>query len=197
MQPLKLVATVFVSLFVSLNLISLTVGEDWKPAAGPLVTRWAKQLSPDNVHPEYPRPQMVRQRWQNLNGLWQLAIAGPDEAMPVGKDLEKHILVPFPVESALSGVGKRVERVFYRRTFQVPQQWKGQKILLHFQAVDWEATVLVNGKEVGTHRGGYDAFTLDITDAIKPDGDQELVVKVFDPASNGDQPRGKQVTILR
>jgi len=193
MQPLKFVATVFVSLFVSLALVSLSAGEDWKPAAGPLMTRWAKQVSPENVHPEYPRPQMVRQRWLNLNGLWQLAIAGPDEATPVGKDLAKQILVPFPVESALSGVAKRAERLFYRRTFQVPEQWKGQKILLHFQAVDWEATVLVNGKEVGTHRGGYDAFTLDITDALKPDGEQELIVKVFDPASNGNQPRGKQV----
>jgi hypothetical protein len=167
--------------------------EAWKPAAGPLATRWAKDVSPQRVHPEYPRPQLVRQNWLNLNGLWQLAIGKPDDALPAGKDLAEKILVPFPVESALSGVMKQADRLWYRRTFQIPEAWKGSRVLLHFQAVDWEATVYVNGKEVGVHRGGYDAFALDVTEALKPAGDQELIVKVFDPTDKGNQPRGKQV----
>jgi len=172
---------------------TLAAGEAWKPAPAPLMTRWAKDVSPDRVHPEYPRPQMVRQKWLNLNGLWQLADAQPDEAPPVGRELGERILVPFPVESALSGVGRRAERLWYRRTFEIPAAWKGLRVLLHFQAVDWEATVWVNGQQVGTHRGGYDAFSFDITDALRPGGPQELIVRVFDPTSHGDQPRGKQV----
>jgi hypothetical protein len=166
---------------------------DWKPADGPLMTRWAKEVHPDKVHPEYPRPQLVRKAWQNLNGLWQLAFAKENEAPPFGKTLDERILVPFPVESALSGVMKRAERLWYRRTFSVPKAWAGQSILLHFGAVDWEAKVWVNGKHVGTHRGGYDAFSFDLTEALKPEGEQELVVGVWDPTDAGTQPRGKQV----
>src|SRR5262249_26630647 len=142
---------------------------DWAPAKGPLATRWAKDVDPAKVHPEYPRPQLVRKDWLNLNGVWQLAFAKPDEAAPVGKELPERILVPFPVESALSGVMKRADRLWYRRTFTVPSAWAGQRVLLHFGAVDWEATVHVNGKALGSHRGGYDPFTLDITEALKPD----------------------------
>ena len=166
----------------------------WEPAKGPLMTRWAKDVSPENVHPEYPRPQMVREAWQNLNGLWQYAIAAEGEAPPVGKDLDGKILVPFPIQSALSGVMKPADRLWYRRTFTVPKAWNGGRVLLHFGAVDWEATVYVNGKKAGDHRGGYDAFTLDITDALKGPGRQELIVGVFDPTNDGNQPRGKQVT---
>ena len=169
---------------------------EWKPAKNPLMTRWAKGVSPANAHPEYPRPQMVREKWRTLNGLWQLAIVENLDAVPAGKDLPESILVPFPVESALSGVRKRVTRVWYRRTFDVPADWTGQRLLLHFGAVDWEATVYVNAKKLGTHRGGYDAFSFDITDALKPTGEQELVVGVFDPTSSGSQPRGKQVNKL-
>ena len=169
------------------------VGADWKPAEGPLATRWAKDVSPDKALPEYPRPQMVRKAWQNLNGLWQWAEAKEGEAAPVGKDLEGQILVPYPIESALSGVMKHVDRLWYRRTFTVPKAWDGKRVLLHFGAVDWEATVYVNGTKVGDHRGGYDAFSFDVTDALKKDGAQELVVGVFDPTDKGDQPRGKQV----
>jgi hypothetical protein len=167
---------------------------DWKPADGPLLTRWAKDISPTNVLPEYPRPQMVRDEWRNLNGLWQFAIAGESEPPPVGKDLPEQILVPFPIESALSGVMKRAERLWYRRTFNV-DDWlgAGRRILLHFGAVDWETTVWVNGNQVGTHRGGYDPFTFDITDALQPGGDQEVVVGVYDPTDKHTQPRGKQV----
>jgi hypothetical protein len=167
---------------------------DWKPAAGPLVTSWAKDVNPEKVHPEYPRPQMVRKDWLNLNGVWQLAFGKKDEAPPFGKDLPEHILVPFPVESALSGVRKRAERLWYRRTFTWPKAWDGKHVLLHFGAVDWETTVWVNGKRLGQHRGGYDAFSFDITDALKPDLEQELILGVWDPTDHGTQPRGKQVT---
>jgi Glycosyl hydrolases family 2, sugar binding domain/Glycosyl hydrolases family 2, TIM barrel domain/Glycosyl hydrolases family 2 len=166
---------------------------DWQPAKAPLMTRWAADVKPDRVHPEYPRPQLVRSEWLNLNGLWQLAFAKEGEAAPVGKELSERILVPFPVESALSGVMKHADRLWYRRTFQVPAKWSGQRVLLHFGAVDWEATVWVNGKQIGSHQGGYDAFSFDITDALRPSGEQELIVGVGDPTNNGPQPRGKQV----
>jgi hypothetical protein len=166
---------------------------DWKPAAGPLMTQWAKDVSPEKVHPDYPRPQLVRKDWLNLNGLWQLAFAKAGEAPPVGKDLSEHVLVPFPVESALSGVMKRADRLWYRRTFTVPAAWSGKRLLLHFGAVDWEATVWVNGKELGQHRGGYDGFSFDITEVLKPDAEQELIVGVWDPSDKDTQPRGKQV----
>ena len=174
------------------------VRADWEPAKGPLLTRWAKEASPKNAHPEYPRPQMVRNDWCNLNGLWQYAIRPKDSGKPAGgpKGYDGQILVPFPIESALSGVMKAVgqdNRLWYRRTFETPRKWAGRRILLHFGAVDWDATVWVNGKQVGDHRGGYDPFTFDITDALKDAGPQELVVSVWDPTDAGTQPRGKQV----
>jgi hypothetical protein len=181
------------SLAVTFLLLSSARAADWKPADGPLMTRWAKDVTPDKVHPEYPRPQLVRDEWLNLNGLWQLAFAKEGEAVPAGKNLPEQILVPFPVESALSGVMKRAERLWYRRTFKVPEKWAGQRVLLHFGAVDWEATVWVNGKELGKHRGGYDPFSFDITDALKKGSEQELLVGVYDPSDGGTQPRGKQV----
>jgi len=170
--------------------------ESWKPANTRLMTRWAREVSPRNAHPEYPRPQLVRKQWLNLNGLWDYAITAKDAPQPTRWDGQ--ILVPFPVESALSGVMKRVSetnRLWYRRTFTVPRTWNlksGRRVLLHFGAVDWETTVWVNGREVGAHRGGYDAFSFDITDALKPQGEQEIVVAVWDPTDAGTQPRGKQ-----
>ncbi len=169
------------------------LGADWKIADGPLMTRWSKDVRPDNALPEYPRPQLVRAEWQNLNGLWQLGFGKEGDAPPVGKALDQQILVPYPVESALSGVMKHNDRLWYRRTFAVPQAWAGRRVLLHFGAVDWEATVWVNGKEIGTHKGGYDGFSFDVTDALKPGAEQELIVRVFDPTDKGTQPRGKQV----
>jgi len=180
--------------FIVLYVCSSVIGADWQPAKGPLMTRWAKQVSQDNVHPEYPRPQMVREKWLNLNGLWEFAIRPKDERQPASFDGQ--ILVPFPVESALSGVMKAVgeeNRVWYRRTFEIPNEWAGQRVLLNFGAVDWEATVWVNGKLVGTHRGGYDPFTFDITSALKKAGRQEIILSVWDPTNTGYQPRGKQV----
>ncbi|MCX5638403.1 MAG: beta galactosidase jelly roll domain-containing protein [Planctomycetota bacterium] len=167
---------------------------DWKPAEGPLMTRWAKQVSPANVHSEYPRPQMARKDWLNLNGLWDYAIRPKDESKP--PEFDGQILVPFAIESALSGVKKAVgegNRLWYRRTFEIPKEWASRRILLHFDAVDWDATVWLNGKQVGTHRGGYDAFTFDVTSALNKTGKQEIVLSVWDPTDTGYQPRGKQV----
>jgi len=179
-----------------------SVEGQWEPAKGRLMTRWAKDVVADNVHAEYPRPQMVRQDWLNLNGLWEYAIRAKDVECP--DSFDGQILVPFPVESALSGVAKPVgpeNRLWYRRTFEIPAKWKGnpatrtagKRVLLHFGAVDWEATVWVNGEELGTHRGGYDPFTFDITDALKESGTQDIVLSVWDPTDAGTQPRGKQV----
>jgi len=161
------------------------------------MTKWASQVrrgGPDNVHQEYPRPQLVRKDWLNLNGLWDYAIQPKDEPKPA--DFDGRILVPFPAESALSGVMKAVgerNRLWYRRTFKIPRKWSSSRILLHFEAVDWDTTVWVNDKQVGTHRGGYDPFTFDITGALKKTGLQEIVLSVWDPTNAGYQPRGKQV----
>ena len=165
--------------------------QTWHPAALPLMTRWGKTVTPENVLPEYPRPQMVRKEWQNLNGLWQFAVGQAGDAAPTGKTLSRQILVPFPMESALSGIRETAEFVWYRRTFKVPAAWRGQRILLHFGAVDWEATVFVNGREVGRHRGGYDPFSYNITDALTPDGPQEVIVGISDTMKGG-QAIGKQ-----
>jgi hypothetical protein len=185
----KLLFVIAIGFFLS----STPAAAEWRPAKAPLMTRWAKDVSPDKVHPDYPRPQLARKNWLSLNGLWQLAFAKKDEAPPLDKELPERILVPFPVESALSGVMKRADRLWYRRTFRVPERWTGARVLLHFGAVDWETTVWVNGKKLGQHRGGYDSFSFDVTDALKKEGDQELVVGVWDPVSGGTQPRGKQV----
>jgi hypothetical protein len=183
------------SLAVLLLTTAAVSAQEWKPAKGPLMTKWAADVRPDKRPPlpEYPRPQLVRKSWQNLNGVWQFAFAKAGEAAPVGKDLDKTILVPFPVESTLSGVMKPTERVWYRRTFVVPKGWAGQRVLLHFGAVDWEATVYVDGKKVGTHKGGFDPFSFDITDALGKQEKHEIIVGVYDPTDKGSQPRGKQV----
>jgi hypothetical protein len=178
--------------------LTLSVGSytaaDWKPAAAPLMTPWGRQVTADPIPwPEYPRPQMARTDWQNLNGLWDYAITAKDAPPP--QTWDGKILVPFCVESALSGVGRRVSKdqhLWYRRTVEVPAAWNGQRVLLHFQAVDWEATVWVNGRELGTHRGMSDPFTFDITDALT-NGTGELLLRVWDPTDEGSQPRGKQV----
>jgi hypothetical protein len=191
LKPMLIWGAVVVS---ALTLSVARAADDWKPATGPLMTRWAKDVSPQNARPEYPRPQMVRKDWQNLNGLWQFEAAKEGQEPPVGKDLKDKILVPFPVESALSGLMRHEERMWYRRTFEIPKEWAGKHVLLHLDAIDWEATVYLNGKKLGTHRGGYDAFGFDLTKSLKADGPQEIVIGVFDPTDKGEQPRGKQLT---
>ncbi|MGY1434708.1 PA14 domain-containing protein [Streptomyces reniochalinae] len=168
-----------------------------------LSTRWAQEAGPGNALPEYPRPQLKRDQWRNLNGTWQFASAEKGQAPPVGRDkrLDEKILVPYPVESRLSGVERHEERMWYKRTFTVPKGWKvgegprGKRLHLTFDAVDWQATVYVNGERVATHKGGYDRFTADVTDALKPGGRQELVVGVYDPTDGAEGPNppvGKQ-----
>lgn len=156
------------------------------------MTRWAAEVGPTNALPEYPRPQLVRHDWLNLNGLWQYAIA-PIAVSDV-TNYEGDILVPFPVESALSGVMRPLDdksALWYHREFAVPNAWHGERVRLHFGAVDWHARVMINGHEIGQHRGGYDAFSFDITDLLKWDGKENISVAVSDP-TEGDQPRGKQ-----
>lgn len=166
---------------------------NWKIADNPILTEWADKVDPLNPWPEYPRPGMVRTEWKNLNGLWEYAIT-PKDTEPGTWDGE--ILVPFPVESALSGVKKRVseeENLWYRTSFTLPSSWKKKRILLNFEACDWETRVWVDGNEAGMHRGGYDPFTFDITDLLAAGRNHELLVCVRDPTSAGTQPRGKQV----
>ena len=166
----------------------------WAPTNGPLRTPWAAQVSPTNALPEYPRPQMVRPEWSNLNGLWEFAVAPKAAGRP--DQFRRQILVPFPPESALSGIMKPVtesDQLWYQRTFQVPASWQGRRVLLHFGAVDFEAAVWVNGKEAGQHRGGYDAFSLDITELLVEGGTNKIVVSALNPADAGVYPRGKQV----
>lgn len=178
-----------------LLLATVAQAAEWQPVPGPLATRWAKDVSPEKVHPEYPRPQMVRKEWTNLNGLWDYAIVPAEAGRP--KEFAGKILVPFPVESSLSGVMKRVgpqEKLWYRRTLEVRKPKDAGRVLLHFGAVDWEATVWVNGIEVATHRGGYDPFSCDITDSLSADKPSELLVSASDPTDASFQPRGKQIT---
>lgn len=166
----------------------------WKPAGEKIKTRWAEEVTPDHVLPEYPRPLMKRSEWKNLNGLWQYAIADKEARKPTQWDGD--ILVPFAVESSLSGVGKRVGEdkvLYYQRTFSIPSAWKGKQIWLHFGAVDWQADVWVNDVKVGSHTGGYTPFSFDITAALDTKGENKLSVRVWDPTDKGTQPRGKQV----
>lgn len=173
---------------------SLCAGAAWKPAESPLTTPWTSKVSPSNAWPEYPRPQLVRPKWTNLNGLWEYAIQPKDAARPA--KFEGQILVPYPIESALSGVKRALtpdQKLWYRRTVHAVKPKTG-RLLVHFDAVDWRTEVFVNGKPVGTHEGGYDPFTFDVTDALKPGGkEQEMVVAVWDPTDTEVHPRGKQV----
>ena len=158
-----------------------------------LMTRWGRDVTPDNAWRSYPRPQLKRERWLNLNGLWDYAIA--KAAAPQPARMDGQILVPYPVESKLSRVARKVtpdDRIWYRRSFTVPQDWAGEHVMLNFGAVDLAATIWVNGAVVGSHKGGFDTFGFDITDYLKP-GRNELVVQVADPTSAGTQPRGKQI----
>ncbi|MDR0422277.1 MAG: beta galactosidase jelly roll domain-containing protein [Proteiniphilum sp.] len=177
----------------ALLLTTFTLSAQWKPAGDKLKTRWAAQVDSANVLPHYPRPLMERSEWLNLNGLWNYAI------LPAGKrkgtGFDGRILVPFAVESSLSGVQKRIGRdsnLWYQREFTVPAKWKNSRILLHFGAVDWKADVWVNGIKVGQHTGGYTPFTFDITAALT-NGTNTLAVGVWDPTDGSFQPRGKQV----
>ncbi|MEV0131939.1 LamG-like jellyroll fold domain-containing protein [Dactylosporangium sp. NPDC050688] len=171
-------------------------GPSWHPGIPPIATPWTAQVGPGNALPEYPRPQLTRNRWENLNGVWEFARAEVGQAVPAGRSLGERVLVPYPIESALSGIQRHEDRMWYRRTFTVPAGWgvggAGQRLLLHFGAVDYDAKVFVNGTQVGTHRGGYDGFDLDVTDALVGTGPQELIVWAEDLTDATGQPIGKQ-----
>lgn len=184
---------IFVSWFAGLAAAGLSLHvalADWKPIPGRIMTQWAEQVDPDNVLPEYPRPQLVREHWINLNGLWDFAVTKVNAPQPA--DFDGKILVPFCIESALSGVKRKFTRddcLWYSRTFTAPELAGGERLILNFGAVDYETTVLVNGQEIGKHVGGYDAFSFDITDALNSDRENTLVVSVLDDQSG---PKGKQ-----
>lgn len=166
----------------------------WQLVGGKISTQWAADVNPAKALPEYPRPQMMRDVWLNLNGLWDYAIR-PKEA-PDASSYDGKILVPFAVESALSGVGRTVAKenvLLYRHSVTLPSTFKNKTVLLHFGAVDWKCDVSVNSVSVGSHTGGYDPFSFDITSALKRSGAQEITVTVWDPTDEGPQPRGKQV----
>jgi hypothetical protein len=165
----------------------------WQPAKGPLSTQWTSKVVPENIWPEYPRPQLARNEWLNLNGPWEYAIVAKDS---IPMYFQGQILVPFPVESALSGVGKLVGKdkmLWYKRDFKIPDDWKEKTILLHFEGVDWETEVWIDGKKVGNHKGGYDPFSFEISQFINSGNPHELLISVWDPTDEGFQPHGKQV----
>ena len=187
-------------ILVSILALSITVvvfAQKWAPVGENIKSEWASQVNPEAPLPEYPRPQMVRADWMNLNGLWNYAIT---EASAETFKADGQILVPFAVESSLSGVGRKITKndaLWYERTFTLPRKWNGKNILLHFGAIDWQAEVFVNGVLVGEHKGGYDPFSFDITSYLKKSGKQTLKVKVMDATDNSLQPRGKQCFINR
>lgn len=183
------------AIFLQLN---ATKAQDssWKIVGGKISSPWAEKVNPENVLQEYPRPQMIRENWQNLNGLWEYTVQPKAQQEEIPVQFEGKILVPFAIESALSGVGQRVGKdsvLWYKTTIKVPSKLRKQKVLLHFGAVDWLTDVYVNGQKVGIHRGGYDPFSFDITAALNKGSNQELVVRVWDPTDDGPQARGKQV----
>ncbi|AQQ70066.1 Beta-galactosidase [Limihaloglobus sulfuriphilus] len=174
--------------------VMTTHAKEWKPAQNTIMSRWAAGVTPENVWRDYPRPQMRRHNWLNLNGLWDYAITKKDAEIPA--EWDGKILVPFPVESALSGVKKSVggeNALWYRRKVTIPEEWQGQRLILHFGAVDWRMTLWINGKQIGKHSGGCDAFSFDITDAVTAKLEADIVISVWDPTDDGYQPRGKQV----
>jgi hypothetical protein len=167
----------------------------WHPGIPPLATPWTAKVGPSNALPEYPRPQLTRDKWQNLDGVWEFAKAETGQAVPAGRSLGERVLVPYPIESALSGIQRHEDRMWYRRTFTVPGGWRigsANRLQLHFGAVDYDAKVYVNGTQVATHRGGYDGFDVDVTDALTAGGPQELIVWAEDLTDATGQPIGKQ-----
>ena len=189
LRPVVIYRVFLIILFFTFG--SVAVAQTASPVRStPLLTVCGENVTADNVHTEYPRPTLLRSDWLNLNGYWDWRDGNEQR-----EGFTHRILVPFPPESTLSGVGRFVERCVYRRTFTIPQHWNEEdRVLLHFGAVDWEATVFINGQEVGTHRGGYTPFVFDITSFIHRSEPNEIVVHVFDPSQRGEQPRGKQST---
>lgn len=185
---------VYVSILAMAAALAPFAAGAWTPAGDHISTSWAADVNPEKPWNVYPRPIMERTAWENLNGLWQYAIVPQADAEPA--QWQGEILVPYAVESSLSGVGKNVknnEALWYNRTFTVPAAWKGKDVMLNFDAVDWACDVWVNDVKVGSHKGGYTPFSLNVTPALKAKGENKLTVRVTDPTDAGYQPRGKQV----
>ncbi|RDI26565.1 AbfB domain-containing protein [Lentzea flaviverrucosa] len=183
---------VMVSILITATFLTPTAhAAEWVPKVPPLSTPWTSQVSPANALPEYPRPQLQRPEWQNLNGVWEFAGAPNLSNPPIGRPLAEGVLVPYPIESALSGIKRHEDNMFYRRTFTVPSSWNGRQVKLNFGAVTWETRVWVNGRQVGTHTGGFDAFSFDITSALAA-GTNEIVVGVTSTVDGSRYPIGKQ-----
>ncbi len=184
-------------IFVVLLLFALFTGSimaQFTPKVTPIKTPWTDKVDKNNPLPEYPRPQLVRTDWKNLNGYWEFKSGASGDAVPVNQSLGGQIVVPFAPEATLSGVVKHYDRVWYRKLFTVPAAWTGKRVLIHFGAIDWESEVYINGVSMGIHKGGYDEITYDITDYLVGSGDQEVIVRVYDPTRDFGQPRGKQTT---
>ncbi len=165
-------------------------GQEWRYAGHGERTQWSENIKyPERVSWEYPRPQMLRSRWMSLNGIWNYVVTPRDrDSMPAS---ERKIFVPFPLEAPLSGAGRTIlerDALWYTRTFEVPAEWKGSRLLLHFGAVDRECEVLVNGRLAGTHSGGDEEFVMDITSLVTKKGEQRLTLKVRDGIANGPYP---------
>lgn len=173
---------------------SFIQAQNWAPVPGQIMTSWANDVTPENVWKEYPRPQMVRTDWLNLNGLWDFEITDRD-TNKIAINYARKILVPFCVESALSGIKETItgkQQMMYRRYFTVPSNWNQKYLILHFEAVDYETKVWVDGKYVGMHKGGYDHFQFDITGFLSKEQKHEIKIVVWDPTNEGSQPIGKQ-----
>ncbi|MBC8059827.1 MAG: AbfB domain-containing protein [Clostridiaceae bacterium] len=192
----KIFASVSLSAIMGVifTLISSSTATAYTIKQAPIMTEWASKINTSSPLPEYPRPQMTRSDWLNLNGVWQFKSGTANDSVPIGQNLSGDILVPYPVESAISGVMKHYDRVWYRRSFTVPSTWSGKRIILNFGAVDWESQVYINGKSLGIHKGGYDPFSYDVTPYLVGTGAQEIIVRVYDPTDSYGQPRGKQTT---
>lgn len=185
--------SIFCLFSYGLMLLGFIPSSGQTPQKAGILSRWEKSVTPSNAWTNYPRPQLVRPTWQNLNGMWEYAIRPQTEGQP--SQYDGKILVPFCVESTLSQANKPLkanERLWYRRTFPLTEAWNGQRVLIHFGAVDYECTLWLNGGMVGSHTGGSDSFDFDLTDFLKP-GQNELVLAVTDPTNEGEQPRGKQL----
>lgn len=192
---MKTVSKVIFQLFVIIIIVVIATpsSAQWKPAGDKIKTKWAEKLDPKNVLKEYPRPLLQRTEWKNLNGLWDYAISDTNNNFLI--KFESKILVPFAVESSLSGVMRSAgssKYVWYSTNFDIPKGWKGKDILLNFGAVDWQTDIWINGVKAGTHSGGYTPFTLNITPFLN-NSFQKIMVKVWNPVDDGPQPRGKQV----
>ena len=180
-------------IFFVLMLATSLQAQNWKAVGGEMMSQWGKKVSPENVWQEYPRPQFERTEWKNLNGLWDYSLLKTNQSEP--KRFQGKILVPFSFESPLSGVGKKItpeDKMWYKKSFSLPKNWDGKDVIIHFEAVDYHCSVWVNDILVGSHKGGFDRFSFNITPYLKLKGNQKVVLSVEDATNFSSQPRGKQ-----